>query len=229
MASGSRGGDMVLGTRHLIGLFALLVVVLGIVFTLGYLLGRNRYEEETHAAVATPAPQPSARTPTASPPAAVAASSPDSPVGAVPASGPTQPSWDFYKSGEPAKAAELTPAPAAVSAPAASQPAKPVESIPAKAAEPSAHSESAPSSLPPVGSALIPKGAITLQVAALLRESDALALAQALQEKKFPTIVTTPTTDKYYRVQVGPYADNKSANTGLHELQKAGFKPIVRR
>jgi len=68
-----------------------------------------------------------------------------------------------------------------------------------------------------------------LQVAALLREADALALAQALQEKKFPAIVTTPSTDKYYRVQVGPYADTKSATAARRELEKQGFKSIVRR
>src|SRR3972149_1078528 len=54
MAAGSRrGGDLVLGGRHLIGICALLVVVLGIVFTLGYLLGRSRYEDQLRAAVAT--------------------------------------------------------------------------------------------------------------------------------------------------------------------------------
>jgi cell division septation protein DedD len=84
-------------------------------------------------------------------------------------------------------------------------------------------------SMPPASSALIPKGAVTLQVAALLREGDALALAQALQEKKFPTIVTTPSADKYYRVQVGPYPDLKSATAARRELEKQGFKSIVRK
>ena len=46
-----------------------------------------------------------------------------------------------------------------------------------------------------------------LQVAALVREADALALAQALQQKKFPAFVLTPGDDHFYRVQVGPYAD----------------------
>jgi hypothetical protein len=32
-----------------------------------------------------------------------------------------------------------------------------------------------------------------------------MALAQALQQKKFPAFVITPCTDKYYRVHVGPY------------------------
>jgi len=41
--------------------------------------------------------------------------------------------------------------------------------------------------------------------AAVQREDDAMALAQALQQKKFPAFVITPCTDKYYRVHVGPY------------------------
>ena len=56
-----------------------------------------------------------------------------------------------------------------------------------------------------------------------------LALAQVLQEKKFPTIVTTPSTDKYYRVQVGPYPDARSATAAKKELEKQGFKTMVRR
>jgi septal ring-binding cell division protein DamX len=222
MAGGSRSGDMVLRTRHLVGLFALFVIVLGVVFTLGYLLGRSRYEGQTQAATTAPAAEPARRaTP---PPVAPAPVSSDP---ATPAANQPPPSWDFYKSGEPAKAAELTPLPSPAIVPAASAPIKPVERPVSKAAAPQSRSQTA--SMPPVPSALIPKGSITLQVAALLHETDALALAQALQEKKFPTIVTTPSADKYYRVQVGPYADSKSANAGLHELEKAGFKPIIRR
>jgi cell division septation protein DedD len=207
MAGRSRGGDVVLGGRHLAGIFALLVVVLGIVFTLGYLLGRSRYEGQASAAAASAAGAKASAPGTTQPDSA---GRPEAPPA----------NWDFYRSGEPAKTPELQPAPvAAVSTPPkpAAAPAQPPALAPAKAAP------------APGGSALIPKGAITLQVAALLREADALALAQALQEKKFPAIVTTPSTDKYYRVQVGPYPDTKSATAARRELEKQGFKSIVRR
>ena len=68
-----------------------------------------------------------------------------------------------------------------------------------------------------------------LQVAAVQHESDALALAQALQQKKFPAFVITPGTDKYYRVQVGPYADGQSAATARRDLEAIGFKSIIKR
>jgi cell division septation protein DedD len=75
---------------------------------------------------------------------------------------------------------------------------------------------------------LIPGGAYVLQVAALTKESDALALATRLSQKKFPAIVLSPQKDKYYRVQVGPYADQKAAEAARKGLEGAGFKAIVK-
>jgi cell division septation protein DedD len=211
MAGGSRrGGDFVLGGRHLVGIFALLVVVLGIVFTLGYLLGRSRYEEQLRAAVAGGAGK------TAGASTSGAGAAPGATAGR--SDSPPPADWDFYRSAEPPKPPErLAAVPQPVTAPV-----PPVES-PAAAGKPAAGRAA------PAASALIPKGSITLQVAALLREADALALARALQEKKFPAIVTTPTADRYYRVQVGPYPDANSANSARRELEKQGFKSIVRR
>ena len=234
MAGGSRGGgDMVLGGRHLVGIFALLVVVLGIVFTLGYLLGRSRYEDEAGVATANaPAETVPSGTKDAATGAGSAAPRSDS---AGRAEAPT-PNWDFYRSGEPAKTPErldpppVTPAsasPRPLAAPP--QPAEPSPATPARSAAAAPPATAVARTPATGGSALIPKGAITLQVAALLREADALVLAQALQEKKFPAIVTTPSTDKYYRVQIGPYPDAKSANAARRELEKQGFKSIVRR
>ncbi len=56
-----------------------------------------------------------------------------------------------------------------------------------------------------------------------------MALAQALQQKKFPAYVITPGTDKFYRVQVGPYANTQSATIARNDLEAKGFKSIVKR
>ena len=48
------GGDFVLESRHLVGLFLLLVVIFGVVFTLGYLMGRSQYDSNVRAAVGVP-------------------------------------------------------------------------------------------------------------------------------------------------------------------------------
>ncbi len=76
---------------------------------------------------------------------------------------------------------------------------------------------------------LIPKGAVVLQVAALTQESNALAMAEALRKKNFPAFVLRPSTDRYYRVRVGPYADTASAYIAKRMLEKVGFKAIVKR
>jgi cell division septation protein DedD len=68
-----------------------------------------------------------------------------------------------------------------------------------------------------------------LQVAAVLHQDDALALAQALQQKKFPAFVIPPGADKLFRVQVGPYPDNQSATNARQQLEAKGFKSIIKR
>lgn len=219
---------MVLGSRHLFGIFLLLVVIFGVIFTLGYLLGRSQYDTQMQAAASTVAGRPETNVPKQP---AAAHSSAEAP--------PTEPpsDWDFYHSGEPEKPAETLPVqPKPISAPgkAAAKPiAKPEVAL---ASKPVAHGAPAPAaSAPPANSMtspLVPRGATVLQVAALARAADALALAQALQKKKFPAFVLNPPaggTDHFYRVQVGPYADAPSANTARQKLETQGFKSIIKR
>jgi cell division septation protein DedD len=67
-----------------------------------------------------------------------------------------------------------------------------------------------------------------VQVAALVREADALALAEALHQRNFPAFVVEPQTDHFYRVQVGPYADIRSAKSVLQQLKSQGFESIIK-
>src|ERR1700681_3875847 len=97
------GGDFVLESRHLVGLFLLLVVIFGVVFTLGYLMGRSQYDSKVRAAVG--------------PPPGIDA--PDSPVAAKsktkPESSQVQKKssdWDFYHSADPQSSADHLQPPA---------------------------------------------------------------------------------------------------------------------
>jgi hypothetical protein len=205
---------MVLGGRHLVGIFMVLVVLFAGVFSLGYLLGRNQGVQLSASAASTPAlPK---EVPEKPEPASGTAAAGKSPAA----------DWDFYHAGEPGQPSErLTPQPKPVAAASPIAPA-PVAAVPARraplktVAAKSSGSENA---------ALIPRGASVLQVAALARQGDALALAQALQQKKFPAFVLNPTTDHYYRVQVGPYRDAQAANAAQKRLEDKGFKTIVKR
>jgi cell division septation protein DedD len=240
------GGDFVLESRHLLGLFMLLVVIFGVVFTLGYLLGRSQYDARLRAAVGPP---PDADSPAASPalkskgkPPSTGASSTGSAPKQDAAPSQKNSDWDFYHSAEPKTAEDHLQA--AKKSVAATPPARqPADAKPAALAgegrgtAPSGKSAAVspkPAASPPNNSAapgapLVANGAIMLQVAAVIREGDAMALAQALQQKKFPAFVITPGTDKYYRVQVGPYADTLSAANARHDLEANGFKSIVKR
>jgi cell division septation protein DedD len=70
----------------------------------------------------------------------------------------------------------------------------------------------------------IPSGAYVIQVAALLKQDDATTIAGNLQKKHFAAYVQPPQKDKYYRVQVGPYKDQKSADAAKKGLEGEGFK-----
>jgi cell division septation protein DedD len=59
-------------------------------------------------------------------------------------------------------------------------------------------------------------------------EADAVSLAGELRKKKFPAFVQAPQGDKYYRVQVGPYTDQKAMQTAKKGLETSGFKAIIK-
>jgi cell division septation protein DedD len=246
MASRKSSGDMVLGAGHVVGLFALLVIMLGVVFGLGYLLGRSQYDPHLTASVeaARRLEKPAASKPEKSDkPAPAAASAPA--LSGVASAGKNGTGVDFYHTADGSEPeARLEPPPKAaasrrktVAAPdpktleagdgalrsgATAAPLVAAATVPAKNRRGLA--ASAPGNIPP-----IPKGATVLQVAALVREGDALALAQALQQKRFPAFVLTPGADQFYRVQVGPYGDAKSANAARMALENQGFKSIIKR
>jgi DedD protein len=210
------GGDFILESRHLVGLFLLLVVIFGVVFTLGYLLGRSQYDSQLRAVVGPP---PGSDVQAASP-ASKSKTRPESEVAQLPKKNSD---WDFYHSADaPKNEDHLQPVPKPVTASAQPAAGTKAAAVPEKLVKPAKSSAN-------TDGPLIPKGAIMLQVAAVMHQDDALALAQALQQKKFPAFVITPGADKLYRVQVGPYPDNLSASNARQELEAKGFKSIIKR
>lgn len=198
-----RDGDRVLESRHLVGLFLGMVLLCCVFFTLGYVMGRTQTASSFHARAA--AAKDTATSPESSP----------SPGGA----GAPPGEWDFESPKNAPAKLETPKAPAS----RASQAAHP-EGNPAPSKPVNASAKGLGQFRPPV----IPQGAILLQLAALKSEGDALALADALQQKRFPAFVVTPSADSFYRVQVGPYADAPSANQAKHSLERQGFKVILK-
>ncbi len=208
--SGKRGaGERILESRHLVGLFLGVVLLCGVFFTLGYVMGRTQYAGAVHASDA-----PTGTLPSRSP-------APKEKAADVPASPPAA-EWDFYSKKDNN---HLEPA-AKLSAPASPTPNANNPSAPAAAAQPAEPAAKPPARFQPPR---LLKGSIVLQIAALNHETDALAMADALQQKKFPSFVVAPTTDNFYRVQIGPYSNEQAAEAAKGALDRAGFKAIIKR
>jgi DedD protein len=219
MASSSRrggGGDRVLESRHLVGLFLGVVLLCGVFFTLGYMMGRQQYGGSVHAADAAPLrTAPSAPASTKNKETAPANNN---------APGGDQ-TWDFYgKNGAANDHLETAPSSHAKE-PASSSAAKTPTSAPPVSAKalPASTKESARFQPPVMG-----KNSIVLQVAAVKLQRDALEMADAIQQKRFPSFVAISPADNFYHVQVGPYPDMVSAENAKRALEQLGFKPIIK-
>jgi DedD protein len=219
-SSGKRGGgDRVLESRHLVGLFLGVVLLCGVFFTLGYVMGRTQYGGSVHAETISRRPAP-------------ATAAPDRPADTgVPSvtSSTVPPEWDFYKkSGAQNDSTATSPkktiaenSPSAVDSPEGD-----FSAPPASEPEPSAAKPHPAPVAPPAAKNM--KGGIVLQVAALRHQGDALAMANLLQQKRFPAFVSMPTTDGLYHVQVGPFADEHAADAAKATLDHDGFKAIMK-
>lgn len=221
MGSGGKrgGGDRILESRHLIGLFLGVVLLCGVFFTLGYVMGRTQYGGSVHAETLPHMAEPASMT-------EPAAGAP--PVAAVP-----KPDWDFSgknkdvagdsvalmpKAATKATDDNRTAAQPMRTAPTATVPAPvPAQTTPAKLRETTTSSK-------------VAKGSIVLQVAALTHPSDATWMVSVLQKKHFHAFVVGPLRgDALYHVQVGPYPDEHAAEAARTALDHDGFKVIIKR
>ena len=228
MASGGRksAGERVLEGKHVIGLFLLMLLFSGVFFTLGYVMGRNQYDGQVRAATT------GSRTPdtVVSTKNNVTAKTPSPAEPAVnesdPATASNKSDWEFYNNNSPAKREpRLDAAPKSSNTPAAKSVntlARVEPPTPAPVATPV--TITAKSSKPVAAVPASSSSTILLQVAAVSRQDDALSIASSLQKKRFPATVLAPQKDKFYRVQVGPYKDQKSADAAKKGLEGAGFK-----
>jgi cell division septation protein DedD len=232
-SGGNRGsaGERVLESRHVIGLFMAVIVLSGLFFTLGYVMGRNQVAGEVSADLREKPELPAVVKPDVILKKPNKSASAPAPAGtSTDTTAPGNSDWEFYHAGDNKKPLDgLKPA---ASAPA---PASAKKTEPTLVKTTATSSRTSPGSAKSAGSASTKSaggqaisGGYTLQVAALTKEADALDLARRLQQKKFPAYVLSAKTDKYYRVQVGPYSDPKAAEAARKGLEGAGFRAFVK-
>lgn len=200
--------ELILGNRQLISVFLIVVILLGVFFSMGYIVGRNSaptVAESTRdskpAVLHWPPPADSnaadsAKSPGTSTPAA-------EPASPAPADTGTHPARDV--------------APPAVPTPVPAPPAQKAKSSPLPPASPAAS----------VTADLAPGE--YWQVVATARP-DAEIITETLSKKGFHTVMAPAPKEGVFRVLVGPLKDAATQAQTRTALEAAGFKnPIVRK
>lgn len=202
--------ELVLGNRQLLSMFFIVVVLLGVFFTMGYIVGRNsspasdlaKRPDATNTIVVDKQaegtkPEPSTAPPVQEPPAAPA----PAPYEARPAETPQQ------------APAESKRPPAKIESP------KPTRTEPAKA-------EAAKPAGDPGQAAEPPKGTTWLQVMAV-GHTDAELMIGVLRKKGFSATMAPSNNELLFRVLVGPLADSAAVSKTRSDLKDAGFKDAI--
>ncbi len=192
--------ELVLGNKQLLSAFFIVVVLLGVFFTMGYVIGRNTASAklEPNAATASTTTQSATARPEATRAETVRREPPvETPV----------------REPEPVATGPVT------------QPAKPYggtdQSLSTSGREEGA-SVPVPSAVPPSPSAPY------LQVAALKRPEAEMEV-KVLREHKFPALLGESSKEGLFRVLVGPFPNMQVLARTKAELKSAGFDSIVQK
>jgi cell division septation protein DedD len=205
--------ELILGNKQLLSVFFIVVVLLGIFFTMGYIVGKNSAPEtaslgRTEPIVVDPAAgsRPAPRT-VITPKGAETPEPTRPPVAPTPERTPTR---------APATPTPVAMKPTAMPTPAAPQSVKPE---PTKA---SGQIMLSPGGEPSAGQTY-------LQVVASTRP-DCEMIADVLKRKNFSVVVAPGPSDKVFRVLVGPLRDRDQIAKVRTDLEAAGFtKPYLRK
>ena len=191
--------ELILANRQLLSVFFIVVILLGVFFTMGYIVGRNSGPATEVAAIRKPESKPLVVDPTPSQDSSPAASAPAT---AAPAPTSTQPQREVE-----------TPKPE----PKREDPVVKKEPLSKKEREKEKEREKpAPASPPPAS------GQTYLQLAATAK-AEANVMVDVLHQKQFKAIaVEIPEKPGVFRVLVGPLADG-TLNKMKSDLSSAGF------
>jgi cell division septation protein DedD len=203
--------ELVLGNRQLISVFMIVVILLGVFFSMGYIVGRNSSAAAPEIARnEKPKPEHDADSSNGS-------SDEPSDESAAPSATDSTPST-----------------PPEVTKPAQSQPPAPAPTRPGpvhtKEVKPKPSPSPAPA-VPPVHAAAAgePSSGQYWQVVATARP-DAEIIAEALGKKGFHVVLAPAPKDGIFRVLVGPLPDAPTQAQTRTGLEAAGFKnPIMRK
>jgi DedD protein len=193
--------ELILGNGQLLGVFFIVVILLGLFFGMGYIMGRNAGAAASVEVATVPKAEPN---PVAVEPAAGKAAAPE-------ASAPAQASAQEPNEAEPKNA-------------------EPKEAEPKGAAKPQAVDAGPAHSTPGPGAAQSPSGAF-LQLAATTRHEAELEVDVLRRKNFRALTMEVPEKPGTFRVLVGPIADGgiNKARDDLQDAGFPGKSAIVRR
>ncbi len=200
--------ELVVGNKQLLSIVFILMVVFGVVFSMGYFVGRANSGSDTPAAGQQAANQPPGR------PQAVGAEGAATPT-------PEATPDDSLPAGD---AKVTTPDAASSTTPVAS-------ATPAAAHTPAATPKpvATPTPAPRTPVTAVQAGQTYLQVAAV-KKPQAEMLVEVLKEKGFRAMSSqTAPGAELYRALVGPLRDAAEVARTKADLENAGFRPIIKR
>ena len=206
--------ELVLGNRQLLSAFFIIVILFGVFFTMGYVVGRNSAPAAAASGLPptfAPNQRPEAAPPVAPPPVQTATPPADSPA-PPPVKETKEPAAVETKNVTPSKKSEAPPK-ADV---AHERPAKP------------ARENVSPASSSGVVTVNPGPDSMYLQVAAAA-QPQAGVVVDTLKQKGFPALLTHGPNPTLFRVMVGPYADAGALGKAKADLENAGFHPLVRK
>ncbi len=202
--------ELILGNRQLISVFLIVVILLGVFFSMGYIVGRNSAPTVAESARDSK-PGVLHWPPPADSNAADSAKSPGTPTPAPEPASPAAADTGTHPASDVASPAAAAPTPAAP------PPAQKTKSSPLSPPSPAAS----------VTADLAPGE--YWQVVATARP-DAEIITETLSKKGFHTVMAPAPKEGVFRVLVGPLRDAATQAQTRTALEAAGFKnPIVRK
>ncbi|HEY1649059.1 MAG TPA: SPOR domain-containing protein [Terracidiphilus sp.] len=217
-----RDTELTLGSGTLLVIFGGLVLLCGLCFGLGYMLGHHGSQSPTAAApAAETASQPLGAGSSLAKPSATETAAQPSPEADGAASDPSAP---VASSLTPAAEAQTLPVPVAAGAP--NQP----EVHPALT--PAVETNQPGQAGIPVHPAFVsapaaPAGSLMVQIAAVSNTEDAEVLTSALRKRGYTVNARREPADNLVHVRVGPFATPAEANSWKMKLLNDGYNAVV--
>jgi cell division protein FtsN len=199
--------ELVLGNVQLISVFLIVVILLGVFFSMGYIVGRN----------SVPAAVDAKNTP------------PGKSIVVEPPRSTSKDTEQAASTAAPPSPVESAPETKPASTPPAAAQEEPVKPEPSPAPPPQERKPEPPSARAAAATVDRPAAGRYWQVVSTSRP-EAEIIAGAIAKKGFKAVVAPSTKEGFYRVLVGPVGDAADAAKTRTALEASGFKnPILQK